>query len=106
MFLMTPEDLGPRIRGERMTLNNFTSNMFQPTKFNATWQKEKSLTFVNYNGDLELLDVNNFSRKVLISRNVFVRLFLNSVKYSNIFYGRGLLEVNTIHFPLNFHGFY
>ena len=80
--------------------------MSKSTKFNATWQKEKSLTFVNYNGDLELLNVNNFSRKVLISRNVFVRLFPNSVMYCNIFYARGLLEVTPIHFPLNFHGFY
>ena len=47
VFLMTPEDLGPRIRGERMTLDNFTSNMFQPTKFNATWQKGKCFTFIN-----------------------------------------------------------
>ena len=89
-----------------MTLDNFTSNMPQSTKFNSTWQKGKSLTFVNYNGDLEFLGVSSFSRKVLISRNVFVRLFFNSVKHSIIFYTRGQSEVSPIHFPLNYHGFY
>ena len=69
---MTPEDLGPRIRGDRMTLENFTSDMFQPNKFNATWQEGSSLTFINNNGDLELFDVNTFSRTILVSKNVFV----------------------------------
>ena len=37
VFLMTPEDLGPRVHGIRMTLHNLTSDSLKPNKFNATW---------------------------------------------------------------------
>ena len=37
VFIMTPEDTGPRVKGARIKLNNITQGIFQPTKYNATW---------------------------------------------------------------------
>ena len=37
VFLMTPPYTGPRVAGVRMSLHNFTSNIFSANKFNATW---------------------------------------------------------------------
>ena len=43
VFLMTPEDLGPRVHGVRMSLNNLTSDSLKPNNFNATWLSGKKI---------------------------------------------------------------
>ena len=42
VFLMTPTDTGPRIKGARIKLENFTSGIFNPSKFNASWHSGMS----------------------------------------------------------------
>jgi len=71
VFLMTPTDTGPRIKGARIKLDNFTSGIFNPSKFNASWHSGSSVSFINSKGCLELLDVNTLERKTIVSNNVF-----------------------------------
>ena len=37
VFLMTPPYSGPRVTGVRISLDNFTSNIFSTNTFNASW---------------------------------------------------------------------
>ena len=37
VFLMTPPYSGPRVTGVRISLQNFTSDLFTANTFNATW---------------------------------------------------------------------
>jgi len=71
VFLMTPTDTGPRIKGARIKLENFTSGIFHPSKFNASWHSGSSISFINSRGTLELLNVETLARKSLVSNNVF-----------------------------------
>ena len=41
VFLKTPTDTGPRIKGARIKLVNFTSGILQPSRFNASWHSGK-----------------------------------------------------------------
>ena len=88
VFLKTPTDTGPRIKGARIKLVNFTSGILQPSRFNASWHSGKypifepsfiyfnitgsSVAFINAQGSLELLDVKTLAKKIVVSNNVFV----------------------------------
>ena len=73
-----------RVTGARITLDNFTSNIFQPTGLNATWLGESSLAFLKPAGDLVVLDTNTLTETVLVTRDVFVSFFyLLSLKTSD-----------------------
>ena len=63
--------------GARITLDNFTSNIFQPTGLNATWLGESSLAFLGPAGDLVALDTNTLTETVLVTRDVFVSFFIS-----------------------------
>ena len=88
VFLMTPTDTGPRIKGARIKLVNFMSGILQPNRFNASWHSGKffifqqffisfnitgsSVAFINAQGSLELLDVQTLAKNIVVSNNLFV----------------------------------
>ena len=36
---MTPDDLGPRVKGEKIRLDDVLNGKFKPNSFNVTWHK-------------------------------------------------------------------
>lgn len=74
VFLKTPTDTGPRIKGARIKLVNFTSGILQPSRFNASWHSGSSVAFINAQGSLELLDVKTLAKKIVVSNNVFRKI--------------------------------
>jgi len=82
VFLMTPTDTGPRISGARIKLENFTSGIFNPNKFNATWHSDSKVAFISVDGSLVLLDVITLVKRTLVSSNVFRTVGGNDFKLS------------------------
>ena len=46
VFLMTPPYTGPRVTGVRISLQNFTSDLFTANTFNATWLSGQTDGFI------------------------------------------------------------
>ena len=46
VFLMTPPYTGPRVTGVRISLQNFTSDLFTANTFNATWLSGLNSCFI------------------------------------------------------------
>lgn len=77
VVLLTPPDEGPRVKGNRFTIQDILSRDFQPLRFNGTWVSGKSFKLVLY---IILNSLKKFIIKVyqdLITKEDFFVCYLN-----------------------------
>lgn len=62
VVLLTPPDTGPRVKNQRISLDEILHGEFQPNRFNGSWTSDTVLTFRNGDGALVSYDV--FTKKL------------------------------------------
>jgi len=71
VVIITPPHTGPRIKGARIALHNFTSGIFSPNSHNATWFSECELAFIDSLGNLVSYNPATRTRNQILNANVF-----------------------------------
>ncbi|KAL9884330.1 inactive dipeptidyl peptidase 10 isoform 3-T5 [Glossina fuscipes fuscipes] len=74
IFLLSPEDEGLRIRGNRLTLNDILGKRFQWKSFNGTWHSDTEFVFRDPTGGLSILNLDNYTTRVLMTNSTFRQL--------------------------------
>uniref|UniRef100_A0A182MX10 Dipeptidylpeptidase IV N-terminal domain-containing protein n=1 Tax=Anopheles culicifacies TaxID=139723 RepID=A0A182MX10_9DIPT len=78
--LLTPPDEGPRVKGQRIRLQDIIDGEYAPKKLNGSWIGPDEFLYQNHWGEISLLNMNNLSERVLMS-NTTVKT-LAPVKFS------------------------
>ncbi|GLV36131.1 Dipeptidyl peptidase 10 [Carabus blaptoides fortunei] len=79
VVLLTPPDEGPRVRGQRVRLQDILGHEYTPLRFNGTWVSGDELIFKDQWGGISLLHATNLSIKILMTNQTFRRL--NPVRF-------------------------
>ncbi|XP_058063063.1 venom dipeptidyl peptidase 4 [Anopheles bellator] len=80
VVLLTPPDEGPRVKGQRIRLQDIIDGEYAPKKLNGSWIGADEFLYQNHWGEISLLSMNNLSERVLMS-NTTVKT-LAPVKFS------------------------
>ena len=77
VYTLTEDDLGKRIKGDRIRLNDIVDSSFRPRTFNGTWISGSKLIFASPGGGgVSILDVASGETKNLMSNSTFVSIEL------------------------------
>ncbi|XP_013101716.2 inactive dipeptidyl peptidase 10 isoform X1 [Stomoxys calcitrans] len=74
VVLLTPPDEGPRVKGQRLKLQEIVDGAFMPQKSNGTWINEEEFLYQDHWGRICLLNVANLTERVLMSNVTFKTL--------------------------------
>ncbi|XP_055910172.1 inactive dipeptidyl peptidase 10 isoform X1 [Eupeodes corollae] len=74
IFLLSPEDEGSRIRGRRMVLSDVIGNSLEWKTFNGSWINDVELVFRDSTGGLSILNLENYTTRVLMTNSTFRQL--------------------------------
>ena len=73
VYTLTEDDLGKRIKGDRIRLADIVDSRFRPRSFNGTWISGSELVFASPGGGgVSILDVVSGETKILMSNSTFV----------------------------------
>ena len=75
IFLLSPPDEEPRVRGKLISFDNIVQNKYKPRFFNGSWISELEMVYRDEYGNVKMLCVENFTTKSLITNTTFVSLF-------------------------------
>uniref|UniRef100_A0A182Y8J4 Uncharacterized protein n=1 Tax=Anopheles stephensi TaxID=30069 RepID=A0A182Y8J4_ANOST len=70
--LLTPPDEGPRVKGQRIRLQDIIDGEYAPKKLNGSWIGPDEFLYQNHWGEISLLNMNNLSERVLMSNTTMV----------------------------------
>ena len=71
---ITPEDPGPRVRGEKIPLDHIINGKFKPNNRNASWIKGSMLYFMNEYGALCKMDAKDGMVLEVLDNTTFVSI--------------------------------
>ncbi|GAB6022733.1 Inactive dipeptidyl peptidase 10, variant 2 [Chamberlinius hualienensis] len=71
VVLLTPRDSGPRVKGERFTLDDILGNNFTPPHYNASWISDFEFLYRRDDGALMLFDAATRNVSVFVSSEPF-----------------------------------
>ncbi|XP_037959128.1 prolyl endopeptidase FAP [Teleopsis dalmanni] len=74
VVLLTPPDEGPRVKGQRIKLQDIVDGLFLPQQANGTWINAEEFLYQDHWGRITLLNVANLTERVLMS-NVTYKTF-------------------------------
>ncbi|XP_072379446.1 inactive dipeptidyl peptidase 10 isoform X2 [Diabrotica undecimpunctata] len=74
VVLLTPPDEGPRIKGNRIQLDDILNHDFQSLRFNGTWISDDELIFRDQWGGISILNAFNLTVRTIMSNQTFLRL--------------------------------
>jgi len=75
VYTLKEDDLGKRIKGDRIRLNDIVDSSFRPRTFNGTWISGSKLIFASPGGGgVSILDVASGETKNLMSNSTFRQL--------------------------------
>lgn len=74
VILLTPPDEGPRVKGQRIKLQDIVNGMYAPSRVNGSWIGPEEFLYENQWGGISLLNVVNLSERVLMSNTTFKTL--------------------------------
>lgn len=74
VFILTPMEDGPRVRGERFTINHILDPSYMPRRFNASWVSDNEIVFLDSEGGLSILNVYTLNQSQIVSNIVFVSI--------------------------------
>lgn len=73
-MLLTPPDEGPRVKGERLKLQDIVNGDFTPAKRNGEWVGSHDYLYLNHWNEISLLNVVTLSESVVMSNTTYVRV--------------------------------
>ncbi|KAK6616843.1 hypothetical protein RUM43_014984 [Polyplax serrata] len=79
IFLLSPPDDGPRVRGIHFSLESVIQNQFAPRLFNGSWISDLELVYRDQYGNIKMFCVENFTTKSLMTNMTFESI--NAVDY-------------------------
>ncbi|XP_055372089.1 inactive dipeptidyl peptidase 10 isoform X2 [Condylostylus longicornis] len=71
VVLLTPPDEGPRVKGQRIKLQDVIDGLYLPQRSNGTWINAEEFLYQDQWGQICLLNVANSSDRVLMSNITF-----------------------------------
>uniref|UniRef100_A0AAG5DCG6 Venom dipeptidyl peptidase 4 n=1 Tax=Anopheles atroparvus TaxID=41427 RepID=A0AAG5DCG6_ANOAO len=74
VVLLTPPDEGPRVKGQRIRLQDIIDGEYAPKKLNGSWIGPDEFLYQNHWGEISLLSMNNLSERVLMSNTTLKTL--------------------------------
>ncbi|XP_035911036.1 venom dipeptidyl peptidase 4 isoform X2 [Anopheles stephensi] len=74
VVLLTPPDEGPRVKGQRIRLQDIIDGEYAPKKLNGSWIGPDEFLYQNHWGEISLLNMNNLSERVLMSNTTMKTL--------------------------------
>ncbi|XP_035782023.1 venom dipeptidyl peptidase 4-like isoform X3 [Anopheles albimanus] len=74
VVLLTPPDEGPRVKGQRIRLQDIIDGEYAPKKLNGSWIGPDEFLYQNHWGEISLLSMNNLSERVLMSNTTMKTL--------------------------------
>ncbi|XP_043648359.1 uncharacterized protein LOC122616848 isoform X1 [Drosophila teissieri] len=74
VVLLTPPDEGPRVKGQRIKLQDIVDGLFVPQHSNASWIDGEEFLYQDHLGRICLLNAANRSERVLMSNVTFKTL--------------------------------
>lgn len=69
---MTPPDEGPRVKGERIKLQDIVNGEYSPLKMNGNWIGAEEFLYLNQWSEISLLNLVNLSENILMSNTTYV----------------------------------
>ncbi|XP_062706955.1 prolyl endopeptidase FAP isoform X1 [Aedes albopictus] len=76
VVLLTPPDEGPRVKGQRIKLQDIIDGEYAPKKLNGSWIGPNEFLYQNHWGEISLLNMNNLSERILMSNTTVKTLAL------------------------------
>lgn len=106
VVLLTPIDTGPRVKGERLTLDDVLENNLSAPNFHIFWLSNTEFLYKSENGCLIVYDASNGNESILVSSEPFRKT--NAQHWSLSADRRYLLLANKVHkvFKYSFRAFY
>lgn len=74
VVLLTPPDEGPRVKGQRIKLQDIVDGVYLPKRANGTWINAEEFIYQDQWGRINLLNVGNLSARVLMSNVTYKTL--------------------------------
>lgn len=74
VVLLTPPDEGPRVKGQRIKLQDIIDGEYAPRKLNGSWIGPDEFLYQNHWGEISLLNMNNLSERILVSNTTLKTL--------------------------------
>ena len=76
VYIVTPEDPGPRLRGRRIQLRDVLSGRHKARYFNGTWLSGSKILYQDSLGGLTMTDFSDNTSKVFMSNSTFVSIIM------------------------------
>lgn len=70
--LLTPPDEGPRVKGERIKLQDIVNGEFTPKKLNGQWVSADEFLYLNQWNEISLLNLANLAESIMMSNTTYV----------------------------------
>ncbi|XP_039952053.1 inactive dipeptidyl peptidase 10 [Bactrocera tryoni] len=74
VVLLTPPDEGPRVKGQRIKLQDIVDGLFMPQRANGTWINGEEFLYQDHWGRIVLLNASNLNERVLMSNVTYKTL--------------------------------
>ncbi|EDW76193.2 uncharacterized protein Dwil_GK14793 [Drosophila willistoni] len=74
VVLLTPPDEGPRVKGQRIKLQDIVDGLYMPQRANGSWIDAEEFLYQDHLGRICLLNAGNRSERVLMSNVTFKTL--------------------------------
>lgn len=71
-MLLTPPDEGPRVKGERLKLQDIVNGEYVPQKLNGEWVSSHEFLYLNQWNEITMLNLVTLSESVLMSNTTYV----------------------------------
>lgn len=98
-MLLTPPDEGPRVKGERLKLQDIVNGDYSPAKRNGEWVSAHEFLYLNQWNEISLLNLLNLSENVVMSNTTYV-----SKEPQNIIKLSVGHQLNSKYYPLENNG--
>ncbi|XP_059088901.1 dipeptidyl peptidase 4-like isoform X2 [Tigriopus californicus] len=82
VVIVTPPNPGPRIKGERVTLDLIIKDQFKPRHYNGTWVSKSELLFTDEDGGISIMDMATLKSRNFLSNSTFRQLNSRSFRIS------------------------
>lgn len=74
--LLTPPDEGPRVKGERLRLQDIVNGDYSPKKLQGSWMSSHEFLRLNQWNEISLLNVATLGETVVMSNTTYVSVLI------------------------------
>ncbi|CAL8070492.1 unnamed protein product [Orchesella dallaii] len=80
IYLLRPPDDGPRVKGEKLSIDDIISTKYIPQPFNGTWISDNELVYLNQLGGLSILNAASLKARPIVANTTLRQL--NAQKFA------------------------